>query len=144
MDKSFVIIPKEHSIEFSDSPSSCSMIINKIVTINSICDGVNKLYMTDYPNVVKLCRFCITDICKELTDRANFETKRYKGYNTARDNLIDCIYYPDDEKNGILEELYIEATDAKYRYTQYYALLAELRGKALYTKACIICTEILH
>lgn len=140
MEKSFFIIPRENQ-EFLDSPSSCSLIIAKIETINSICDSENDTYKTEHLHIVKLCRYCITDICKELIVRANFATTRYKKYTAMRNSLLDgSYYYPDEEKDRMVRELENNIIDAKHRYSQYYALLSDFKKKKLFTTACILCS----
>lgn len=151
MDKSFVLIPREdkvlvdkqRNLEWIDRPASCSRIIEKLETISSICDSESDAYKTEIQNVAKLCRHCITDICKELIERANFETTRYKRYSTLHKSLTDESYfYPEEDKGNMIEDLEINITDAKFKYAQYYALLAELKKMRLYTEACILCSII--
>ena len=136
MENSFFVVPKDDS----DSPAAFSMIIKRVEMINNICEGVENRYKSEYPHIVKLCRLCIADICKELTDRINFETKRFKKYCKVRDQLVAGNYFHPN-KDSLIEELNVNSTDAKYLYNQYRTLFQELKQKKLYTKACIICAE---
>lgn len=113
-------------------PSTISAFCNRIETIEDICDGKDTTYQTDYPNIVKLCRDCIADICTELVTRTNFETLRFKRYTQEWE-------HPTMDDPSFREELAIDIDDAKYNYNRYYNLYQELRNKRLYTKACVVC-----
>ncbi len=155
MEKSFFIVPKEskrNSANLNDSPypallsndnTSFSMTIKRKEMIQNICDGTEKSYKSEYPHIVKLCRLCIADICKELTERVNFATMRFKRYTKVHDQLVAGTYpYPSQSKDALIEDLEISTTDAKYHYNQYHTLYQDLKKKKLYTKACVICAEI--
>jgi len=126
---SFIIVPKE-------TIGSFSLAIKRIKMIKAICKGTETSYKTEYPHIVKLCRLCMSDVCKELTERVNFETMRFKAYTKHHEEILAGTYPAEDEYTKDLE---IDITDSKYLYKRYYNLFQELQKKQLYTKACIIC-----
>ena len=150
MEKSFFVVPKE-TTNLNESPyptllgdnGSFSMTIKRKEMINSICDGTEKSYKSEYPHIVKLCRLCISDICKELTERVNFETMRFKKYTEVHGQLVAGTYpYPSSGKDAIIEDIEISTTGAKYHYNKYYTLYQDLKKMKLYTKACVICAAL--
>lgn len=114
--------------------------IQRIEKIKAVCDGMETSYRTDYPHIVRLCRSCISDICKELTERVNWETSRYKKYTVLHDQIVNGTY-PNDYDANFVEDLEIQITDAKYLYAKYHSMYKDFIKKKLYTKACIICNS---
>ena len=120
------------------------MTLRRVKMIEDICQGTEHGHQTDYSHIIKLCRLCITDICKKLTTKINTETERYKVYNTAYEQLQSNTYpypVPAKDRDELIEDLKINITDAKFIYDQYFTLYQNLKKKKLYTKACVICYE---
>ena len=141
MEKSFIFVDKDDKPDMPIGGASFSTTIKRLEFINAICDGTENSYKTEYPHIVKLCRLCIQDICKELTERANFETECFKRYSKMHRELLEgkrSELYTDD----LVKDLEHNKINAKYQYTQYSTLYQELKKKQLYTKACAVCTEI--
>lgn len=85
MGDDFCMIPKELPLSSTLHPVALRM--RKIQMINDICAGTEKSYLTDMPNVVKLCRKCIQLICTKLTMLMNEEAFIYKGYKEYKEVL---------------------------------------------------------
>jgi hypothetical protein len=109
--------------------------LRKIELKSEICSGQNNSYRTEYPHIIRLCRTCITDICKKLTELINFETARYRSYVQGRERLLSS----DTPNPELLEDIDINITDAKYQYNKYYTLYQDLLKKKLCPKKCVIC-----
>ena len=103
----------------------------RIELIKGICDKSEKRHLTEYPNIVKLCRLCMSDICKELALRINWETTLYRGYKDAF------------EKGGVSVDFLLkikESMDCSAQlYIEYHSHYEEMKKLKLCTKACIIC-----
>ncbi len=152
MDKSFYIVPEKHKSKYSSTNLSMqilgtgnvpfSMTLSRIEMIEAICHGAERSHQTNYSHIVKLCRLCISDICKKLTEKINWETERYKRYSTVHEQVKSNTYqYPVKNRDGLIEDLEINITDARFLYNQYLTLYQDLKKKKLYTKACVICDE---
>ena len=127
MDNSFVVIeqtPKQTNTQY----------LRRKEIINSICNGVERGHLTEYPHIIKLCRVCVTDVCKTLVHLINWETTQYKKYKETLETL--------DTDSSLIEELKINITNSKYQYDKYTSLYQKIKKLKLYTKGCYICEEI--
>lgn len=116
--------------------------VRRNTLINEICRGENKTYITEYPHIVKFCRACITDVCRELTELSNWETTRYKKYTELLKKLSDNYDYPINDREELIKDLQVNICDAKRLYTEYRNFWQQLQSKKLYTKGCIVCVDI--
>ena len=145
MENSFYFMPKDapeprDNIEIPQM--GFTKILRRIELINGICDRTERSHFTAYPNVVKLCRLCITDVCKELTQRINWETTRFKKYTELFEQLENDTYeYIVKDKESLMDALKISITDTRYLYNEYHTLYQTLKKKKLYTTMCVICEE---
>ena len=125
MDNDFYIVENRNSTALTDG-------LYKKEIINAICDNTERRHYTTYPNVIKLCRICMRDVCKELTERINWETTLYKKYKDAMTSNKEPLF------NFTLEQ---KISEAKAKYTEYTALYNKFKRVKLCTDACIICEE---
>jgi len=101
--------------------------------IRNIAEETELGHLTKYPGIVKLCKVCISDVCKDLVAMINWETTRYKKYS----ELLSKVKNTDDKE--LVEELEINITDAKYMYDKYTTHHKKLQKVKLASKKCIVC-----
>jgi CRISPR/Cas system endoribonuclease Cas6 (RAMP superfamily) len=137
MENSFCVISKPYPII-----GGFSFILQRIEIVREICDGKEKRFQTLSPSIVKLCRLCILDICKELLAKINWETTRYKKYTLLLNKLETNSYelLIENESEFILD-LKDNIIDCKTLYNKYHSLYLNLQQVKLYSKECIICLE---
>jgi len=124
MDNSFVIVNDKRHAYFNKG-------LLRIELINCICDNTERRHYTNYPNVIKLCKICMKDICKELLNRLNWETTLYKKYKKKFEENSLISYSVETKMN-----------ECKARYNDYKALYLKFTKVKLCTNACIICSEL--
>jgi hypothetical protein len=132
----FILLKKsytkpEHVIGFLN-------IIKRHSMIDDICYGKLTLFKTRSPSIVKLCRICISDICKKLTELINWEANRFKTYKNFN---INNIKLPENELQELKDGLDINIIDANFLYNQYSKLYKELTNSKILKLECIICKE---
>jgi ribosomal protein S14 len=133
MDNSFFIVPNSDGNGSIFKTSGFSDGLYRKELIDNICDNTEKRHYTMYPNVVKLCRICMRDVCKELTERINWETTLFKKYT----NALESVSVPDE----LIGDLNENIQQCKCRYNEYHSLLIKFKKVKLCTDACIICKK---
>ena len=135
MDNSFFIISEKNSI------ANFSSTLRRRELINNICENQDFGYKTQYPHIVKLCRTCINDICKQLIQLANWETTRFKKYSELLQQINEGTYITNDIIS-LKQDLEINITDAKFLHNKYYSTYQKLKNMKLYTKSCYVCQQL--
>ena len=137
MENSFCIVSKPYPII-----GGFTYILRRIKIVREICEGDEKRFQTIYPSIVKLCRLCISDVCKELMTKINWETTRYKKYTFLLEKLhTETYFYPIKNKPEFMVDLENHIIDCKSLYNKYIILYNTLKKAKLYSKECIICAE---
>jgi hypothetical protein len=128
MDESFIVLNKQESV------NSFLKSYRRIELINSICNDTELSHLTEYPNIVKLCRLCIQDICLKLKELSNIEADTYNTYK---------LYYSSlEEKDlNLVADFEKEMKKTKLNYQKYINLYEKMTKYKLYTKGCVICKQ---
>lgn len=134
MDNSFVILPNTQKAPTKIVHNGFSVGLRRKELIDAVCDDTERRHYTQYPNVIKLCRVCMKDVCKELTERMNWETTLYNRYNDKL-QAADC-------EPAFKPDLTSKIEQCKCRYADCNTLLSKFQKVKLCTDACIICAEL--
>lgn len=131
MDDEFILLRNKAPLLPS---GGIEQIVKRAQIINAICEN-DRLYETRYPNVYKLCKVCINDICNHLVYLSNWETRYYKSYN---DYLIKNNVDPELKK-----DIQLASVKAKEKHANYKQLYQQFTAASikLVTKECVICKE---
>jgi len=126
MEDSFIIINNKTN-------PSC-YLLNRHNIINNICNGLDNSYLTHVENIVKLCRLCISDICKKLIELSNEEIYYYNKYS---EYTMSCSSGSGCSSSGC--SVNGEMLKCKDKYTNYIKLYKKLKECKLLKGECSVC-----